>query len=319
MEAKRALRNRTLQILPDERESLQAALLSFVDFRNNYNHDQNHWQQKVLHGDTLQILPLLPDNSCHLIFVDPPYNLNKIFGNHHVRRLSDEDYGQWLLLWLPDLARILTPQGSCYICSDWRTSPLIYQMGKKFFQVRNRITWEREKGRGSQSNWKDCSEDIWFFTKSDHYTFYADRVRLQRRVMAPYVDKQGEAKDWTTQESGKFRLTYASNFWSDLSVPFWSMPENTDHPTQKPEKLLAKIILASSDPGDIVFDPFLGSGTTAVVAKKLDRSFAGIEQELEYCLLAQKRLNLAETNKKIQGYEQGVFWERNSSISKKTL
>ena len=90
------------------------------------------------------------------------------------------------------------------------------------------------------------------------------------------------------------------------------MPENTDHPTQKPEKLYAKLVLASSKKGDVVFDPFLGSGTASVVAKKLGRIFCGIELNEEYCLWAAKRLLRAETDKEIQGYKDNVFWERNS-------
>jgi site-specific DNA-methyltransferase (adenine-specific) len=90
------------------------------------------------------------------------------------------------------------------------------------------------------------------------------------------------------------------------------MPENTDHPTQKPEKLLAKIILASSHPGDLVLDPFLGSGATSVAAKKLGRRYVGIEIDEAYCCLAEKRLAIAEHDKTIQGYTQGVFWERNT-------
>jgi site-specific DNA-methyltransferase (adenine-specific) len=97
------------------------------------------------------------------------------------------------------------------------------------------------------------------------------------------------------------------------------MPENTEHPTQKPEKLLAKIILASTREGDLILDPFSGSGTTAVVAKKLKRDFTGIERDEKYCLLTEKRLALAETDKAIQGFSDGVFWERNSlkNISRK--
>ena len=94
------------------------------------------------------------------------------------------------------------------------------------------------------------------------------------------------------------------------------MPENTDHPTQKPEKLIAKMVLASSREGSIVFDPFLGSGTTAVVCKKLNRHYLGIEQNKEYCCWAQKRINRAVENPSIQGYVDGVFWERNSSVKK---
>lgn len=90
------------------------------------------------------------------------------------------------------------------------------------------------------------------------------------------------------------------------------MAENTDHPTQKPEKLIAKLILASSRKDDFIFDPFLGSGTTAVTAKKLGRKFCGIEMNKEYCCCALKRLKAAKDNKTIQGYSDGVFWERNS-------
>jgi len=97
-----------------------------------------------------------------------------------------------------------------------------------------------------------------------------------------------------------------------LTVPFWSMPENTDHPTQKPEKLLAKLLLASSGEGDFVFDPFLGSGTTAAVARKLGRHFLGIELDETYACLALKRVELANDDPSIQGYAGGVFWERNS-------
>jgi site-specific DNA-methyltransferase (adenine-specific) len=90
------------------------------------------------------------------------------------------------------------------------------------------------------------------------------------------------------------------------------MPENTDHPTQKPEKLLAKLILASSNPGDLILDPFGGSGTTAVTAQKLDRRFTAVELNEEYCLWALARLARARQNKSIQGYENGIFYERNS-------
>lgn len=90
------------------------------------------------------------------------------------------------------------------------------------------------------------------------------------------------------------------------------MPENTEHPTQKPEKLIAKLILASCPEGGVVFDPFLGSGTTSVVAKKLGRQYCGIEINRDYAMLAAKRLAMADKDKSIQGYSGGVFWERNT-------
>lgn len=135
---------------------------------------------------------------------------------------------------------------------------------------------------------------------------------MQKRVLAPYRAEGGKPKDWQEENGQKLRFTAPSNFWSDITIPFWSMPENTEHPTQKPEKLIAKLVLASSNEGDLVFDPFVGSGTTAVVAKKLERNFVGIEREKKYAALALKRLELAEKDKQIQGYENGIFKCRNS-------
>ena len=177
--------------------------------------------------------------------------------------------------------------------------------------VRNRITWQREKGRGAKANWKNSMEDIWYATVSDEYTFNLKDVMMRRKVIAPYREK-GKPKDWIETSKGNYRDTCPSNFWDDISIPFWSMPENTAHPTQKPEKLIAKLILASSRPGELVFDPFLGSGTTSVVAKKLGRKYIGIELNELYCVWAEKRLEMAEEDSSIQGYTDGVFWERNT-------
>lgn len=269
---------------------------------------------KVINQDLSETINFLPDNFVNLLFIDPPYNLTKKFNDVFFKQMKEAEYESWLDSWLSKLKFLLKDNASIYICGDWKTSAAIYSVGSKYFKVRNRITWEREKGRGAKSNWKNCSEDIWFFTNSDRYTFNLNNVKLRRKVLAPYKDEKRNPKDWKIDSSGKFRDTFPSNIWNDISIPFWSMPENTDHPTQKPEKLLAKIILASTDKGDFVFDPFIGSGTAAVVAKKLGRKFIGVEIDKYYCALALKRLELAESNKRIQGYEEGVFWERNTLV-----
>ncbi|MCB1023059.1 MAG: site-specific DNA-methyltransferase, partial [Acidobacteria bacterium] len=257
----------------------------------------------------------LPKNKFDLLFSDPPYNLNKNFGKNSFKQTSLEEYERWLDSWLGSCAALLKPTASIYICGDWRSASAIQRIGMKYFTLRNRITWEREKGRGSKTNWKNASEDIWFFTVSDNYYYDVEAVKMKRRVIAPYKEN-GEPKDWKESKTGNFRLTSPSNLWTDLTVPFWSMPENTDHPTQKPEKLLAKIILASTKKGDLILDPFLGSGTTAVVAKKLKRNFVGIEADESYCLIAEKRLALAADDESIQGFAGGVFWERNSQVKR---
>jgi len=246
-----------------------------------------------------------------LLFADPPYNLTKKFGAEAFSSKSSDDYEAWLACWLAICAPLLKPTASVYICGDWRSASAIQRAGSKYFKLQNRITWEREKGRGAKRNWKNAAEDIWFFTMSDDFTFNLDAVKQRRRVLAPYR-ANGKPKDWNASDEGNFRDTHPSNIWTDITVPFWSMPENTDHPTQKPEKLLAKIILASTNPGDVILDPFAGSGTTAVVAKKLGRNFIAIESDESHCLLAMKRLEMAEADASIQGFDNGVFWERNS-------
>jgi site-specific DNA-methyltransferase (adenine-specific) len=266
-------------------------------------------EEQLINGDAFAILKEMRPATLDLLFADPPYNLTKEFGKESFKAKNAEQYEAWLDSWLSLCAPLLKPTASVYICGDWRSSSAIQRIGSKYFKLRNRITWEREKGRGAKANWKNAAEDIWFFTVSDDYTFNLDAVKQRRRVIAPYREN-GKPKDW--DEAGMFRDTHPSNLWTDITVPFWSMPENTDHPTQKPEKLLAKIILASTNPGDLILDPFAGSGTTAVVAKKLGRRFVAIESDEEYCLLAAKRLEMAETDKSIQGFTDGVFWDRNS-------
>jgi site-specific DNA-methyltransferase (adenine-specific) len=238
--------------------------------------------------------------------------LAKEFNGRRFSRTGVHEYTRWLCEVLAVVKPTLKPTATVYICGDWLSSQSIFDAASEHFIIRNRITWEREKGRGAKANWKNASEDIWFCTVSDDYTFNVDAVKLRRRVLAPYTDCNGSPKDWTRTESGSFRDTHPSNLWTDITVPFWSMSENTDHPTQKSEKLLAKLILASTNPDDLVLDPFLGSGTTSVVAKKLGRRYVGIEIDEGYCLLAAKRLELAHANKPIQGLRDGVFWERNS-------
>ena len=307
MQKKRAPLNRTLTLTKSEILKFQEKLVT----PKKEKFTLKQITDKIINADAFKVLDNLPDKFIDLLFVDPPYNLDKKFNLTVFREMENEKYAEWLESWIRKIIKHLKDDSSIYICGDWKSSPAIYDVAKEYFIIRNRITWEREKGRGAKSNWKNCSEDIWFCTLSDKFTFNTEAVKIKRKVLAPYK-QNGRPKDWTFGGEYNYRITHPSNIWTDLTVPFWSMPENTDHPTQKPEKLVAKIILASSNPGDMVFDPFIGSGTTAVVAKKLGRKYSGIEAELNYCCMAEKRLKLADKNKSIQGYEDSVFWERNT-------
>ena len=272
--------------------------------------DINSILDKTIIGNSFHIMGLLPEKSIDLIIADPPYNLTKSYHGTQFSRKKESEYEDYTRQWLSKAIPLLKDDGSIYVCCDWETSLIIGRILQEYLIVRNRITWQREKGRGAKANWKNGLEDIWFATKSNNYTFNLDAVKIRKKVIAPYkVD--GKPKDWTETENGNYRDTCPSNFWDDITIPFWSMPENTAHPTQKSEKLVAKIMLASSNPGDVVFDPFLGSGTTSVTAKKLDRHYLGIELNEQYCIWTEQRLEMADNDDYIQGYVDGVFWERN--------
>ncbi|MGC8712797.1 MAG: DNA-methyltransferase [Leptodesmis sp.] len=309
--AVRAPMNRTLELTQDDRIRLRDRLLHSLP-----EHPLTHPPQGVIWGDCLQWAHHLPAGFVDLLFLDPPYNLTKDFHGQKFSRQTIEAYTLWLDDAIATFKPLLKPSASIYICADWFSSISVFAVAASYFTVRNRITWEREKGRGAKANWKNASEDIWFCTMSDNYTFNVEAVKLRRKVLAPYR-QNGSPKDWEATPEGNFRDTHPSNLWTDITIPFWSMPENTDHPTQKSEKLLARLILASTNPGDFVLDPFLGSGTTCAVAKKLDRQFLGMEINEEYCLMAAKRLELAEHDRSIQGYADGIFWERNTLAMQK--
>lgn len=308
----KAKNNRTLTLSNEEIAAFSENLITKDDIETLSSPE--NFINKTVNDDLYHALPFIPDEFADLIIIDPPYNLSKNFNGFKFNSRSTEEFDQYLESWFSEVVKKLKPNGSLYLCGDWKCTSSLQRVLEKHLTVLNRITWQREKGRGASANWKNSMEDIWFAVKNPHdYYFDVESVKQKKRVIAPYREN-GKPKDWVAEKEGNFRLTFPSNFWDDISVPFWSMPENTTHPTQKPEKLYAKLILASSKQGDIVFDPFLGSGTASVVAKKLGRKYLGIEMNQEYCLFAEKRLFMAESDKTIQGYKDGVFWERNSGV-----
>ena len=275
----KAARNRTLDITAEEGAEYLARCL-----RPTGPLSLPEVLDRTLCGDSFDILPLLPRGFADLLIVDPPYNLTKDFHGSRFSRTSDKEYEAYTQRWLSLCLPLLKPDASVYVCCDWRSSLVIGRVLADKLTVRNRITWQREKGRGAKANWKNAMEDIWFATVSEDYCFHADAVRQRRRVIAPYREN-GAPKDWEETADGRFRDTAPSNFWDDISIPYWSMPENTAH---------------------------LGSGSSAVTARKLGRHFVGVEQNEQYCAWAEKRLALAAAEPAIQGYADGVFWERNT-------
>ena len=311
-------RNKTIDLTIEEGREYLARCMKQEELLAKAGHSRMDPDQikkdlrgQFITGDAFEVLPVLPAGFADLLIVDPPYNMRKEYADGSFRAMPAEDYKPFTRRWLQLTLPLLKADASVYVCSDWKTSMIIGPILEEFLIVRNRITWQREKGRGAAANWKNGLEDIWFATVSDEYVFHVDAVRQRRRVLAPY--REGKVpKDWEETAQGRFRDTCPSNFWDDISIPFWSMAENTAHPAQKPEKLIAKLILASSSPGDLILDPFAGSGTAAVTAAKLGRTFTCIERSEQYCVWAQKRLEMAAEDPSIQGYADGVFWERNT-------
>lgn len=311
---KKAARNKTIDFSLEEGKKYFDRCVQTEDVQEDIEKVLN----KFIVGDCIDVMEKLPKKFVDLLVVDPPYNLAKDYHGNKFNRKSQDEYREYTIEWLEKVIPLLKDTASIYVCCDWKSSLVIGDVLHDYFRVQNRITWQREKGRGAKANWKNGMEDVWFATVGKEYTFNLDKVKIRKKVIAPYK-VNGKPKDWEKTEWGNFRNTCPSNFWDDISIPYWSMPENTAHPTQKPEKLIAKMILASSNEGDVVFDPFAGSGTTAVTAKKLNRNYVVIEQNELYGAWAQKRLEMAESDQSIQGYCDGVFWERNSSPMQKRI
>lgn len=308
----KSVKNKTIDFDINTEEGKLYLNNCIIDNENITEYKKDNITNKTINGNTFDVLKKIEKNIADLMIIDPPYNIYKDYHGFKFRDKDNLTYEKYTHLWVESIIPILKENASIYVCCDWKSSLVIGNVLDKYFHIQNRITWQREKGRGAKNNWKNGMEDIWFATLSNNYTFNLDKVKIRRKVIAPYKTDDGQPRDWLETKYGNFRDTCPSNFWDDISIPYWSMAENTAHPTQKPEKLMAKLILASSNENDFIFDPFLGSGTTSVVAKKLGRTYCGIEQNPTYCAWTEKRIELAETNKYIQGYSDNIFWERNT-------
>ena len=232
-----------------------------------------------LTGNAAQILKTLPSNSIDLICTDPPYNLGKNYGNHIDKKKWDE-YEKFTKKWLIETKRILKPTGSLYVFMGVQFISKLFMILKEMdFYFNSWITWHYTQGMGKTKGFSPRHEDILYFTKSNKYIFNLDEIRIPQK----YYRKRNNMKGANPGDVWQFSHIHYSN------------PERLSHPTQKPEALMKRIILASSNKKSIILDPFVGSGTTCVIANSLERKWIGIDINPDYIKMSKKRLKEKKT------------------------
>jgi site-specific DNA-methyltransferase (adenine-specific) len=250
-------------------------------------------EMTVIHGDTIAVLDSsVQDGSAALIFADPPYNIGKRFGAFHDKWPSDSAYAEWCFEWLAVCIRKLTDTGSLYLMTSTQAMPYVDLWLRDRMTVRSRIVWHYDSsGVQAKHTFGSMYEPILFCSRSaDAFTFNGDDIKVEARTGATRKLIDYRKATPTVYNSHKI----PGNVWYFPRVRY-RMPEYEEHPTQKPEALLTRIIKVSSNPGDLVLDPFAGSFTTGAVAQQLGRRFIGIEAQAEYVRIGVRRLGISTT------------------------
>lgn len=244
----------------------------------------------VVRGDTLEVLDSIVENSkVNLVFADPPYNIGKRFSTFHDRWESDEAYASWCKQWLDLCIKKLAPDGTLYVMTSTQAMSHLDLYLRSKLMILSRIVWTYDSsGVQAKKYFGSLYEPILHAVKDpDRYTFNADAVAVEARTGAVRRLVDYRKPTPTLYNSRKV----PGNVWFFPRVRY-RMDEYEQHPSQKPEALLERIILASSNPGDLVLDPFAGTFTTGAVAKRLGRRFLGIERELDYVKIGLRRLRI---------------------------
>jgi len=259
----------------------------------------SHPGGEIWKGDAIAWLRSLRSESVDLIFADPPYNIKKAEWDTFD---SQEKYVEWSLQWIQEAARVLKSTGTLYVCGFSEILADLKLPASRFFKGCKWIVWHYKNKANLGSDWGRSHESILHFRKSREFTFNIDDVRIPygNHTLKYPEHPQAETSQYSNGNRGKDRLWQPHPGGAKprdvIEIPTTcnGMHEKTPHPTQKPEELLRKIVLSSSNVGDCVIDPFLGSGTTAVVAEQLRRQWKGCDTSLEYCQWAADRIELVE-------------------------
>ena len=245
----------------------------------------------IILADSLEVMKNMKNNSVDLIFADEPYNIGKDFGNNIDKWGSNEEYIMWNKTWICEAMRLLKDDGTIYLMTSTQFMPYIDVFVQENYHVLSRIIWSYDSsGVQSKKMYGSLYEPILMFTKtkSSKITFNSSDILVEAKTGA----KRGLI-DYRKNPPAPYSTTKVpGNVW-DFSRVRYRMDEYENHPTQKPEALLERIIRASSNEGDLVFDPFGGSFTTAAVSKKLKRKSISIDMNPEYYKIGLRRLGLA--------------------------
>ena len=247
--------------------------------------------KKIIKGDCIKVIKTL--QPVDLIYADPPFNIG-IF-----KKMPFKDYLKWCEQWIKECHHVLKSTGSIYLHCDPTASHYLKIIMDNIFGVknfRNEIVWCYKTSGKSIEHFPRKHDIILFYSKSNRYLFNEMRIIDTGKNISRYSKIDSEGNKYYMR-SGKYKVVYkgtvpVNDWWSDISALTNNAKERCGYPTQKPEALLERIIKASSNEGDLVLDPFCGSGTTCVAAKKLNRNYIGIDISNEAIDICKKRMIL---------------------------
>jgi len=256
-----------------------------------------HPRGEIWVGDAIAWLGTLETGSVDMVFADPPYNIKKAEWDTFE---SQTAYVEWSLRWIQQAARVLKPAGTLFVCGFSEILADLKLPAQRYFKGCRWLIWHYKNKANLGSDWGRSHESILHLRKGERFTFNIDDVRIPygNHTLKYPEHPQAETSQYGSGEGQIWQPNPRGAKPRDvIEIPTTcnGMHEKTPHPTQKPEELLRRIVLASSNSGDLIIDPFLGSGTTAVVAQQLGRRWKGCDLSLEYCQWAAERIELVES------------------------
>lgn len=268
-------------------------------------------------GDSIEWMKTINDESIDMVFADPPYNIKKAdwddFG-------SQERYIEWSMRWIEQASRILKPTGSLYVCGFSEILADLKHPSMRYFSSCRWLVWFYRNKANLGKDWGRSHESILHLRKKDFGHINYDDVRI------PYGKHTLKYPDHPQADSSQYGRK--GSHWTpnplgakpkdvvEIPTTCNGMNEKTPHPTQKPEELLRKLILASSSEGDLVLDPFSGSGTTAVVASQLHRQWLACDENPEYNQWAMQRLDSIDHARTV---EQWMAFDRDNYERRRSI